>query len=118
MYLWVLLITFLSLLYSYNLSVRGDERKIEIEPLAEAAISSFAIHHRMGQQYIREKSPKSTTNPWGTDEEFIFIPSVLAYNDDDDNNNNDLAQYTPVGFQINVNYKTEVYCAQKVNWNL
>ena len=111
MYLWVLLITFLSLLYSYNLSVRGDERKIEIEPLAEAAISSFAMHHRMGQQYIKERSPKSITNPLGTDEEFIsYTKGVLKYD-------NHLVNYTPVGFLINDSYQTEVYCAKKENWS-
>ena len=38
MYLWVVLITFIAMLYSYNLSVRGDERQLSIEPMAEAEV--------------------------------------------------------------------------------
>jgi len=110
MYLWVLLITFISLLYSYNLSVRGDERKIGVEPLAEAAISSFALHHRMGQQYIKERSPKTIDNPYGTNGETIsYTKGILDYDA--------LENYKPVGFQINDSYQTEIYCAKRDNWS-
>lgn len=111
MYLWVLLITFISLLYSYNLSVRGDERKIGVEPLAEAAISSFAMHHRMGQQYIKERSPRTIDNPYGVNSETInYTKGILNYN-------TDLANYKPVGFLINDSYQTEIYCAKKGDWS-
>ena len=111
MYIWVVLITFIAMLYSYNLSVRGDERKISIEPLAEAEVSRFAVHHRMGQQYIKERTPKTDDNPYGIDGETIeYTSGVLDYD-------YDLEDYRPVGFQINDNYQTEIYCAMKGDWS-
>ncbi len=111
MYLWVVLITFIAMLYSYNLSVRGDERRLAIEPLAEAEVSRFAMHHRMGQQYVKERTPKSTENPYGIEGEIVdYTSGILDYE-------SDLEPYRPVGFQINDNYQTEIYCAMKGDWS-
>ena len=111
MYLWVVLITFIAMLYSYNLSVRGDERKLSVEPLAEAEVAHFAVHHRMGQQYIKERTPKTLDNPYGTDNDTIdYSSGILDYVDD-------LEEYRPVGFQVSDNYQTEIYCAVKGDWS-
>ena len=117
MYIWVVLATFLALLYSFNLSIRGDERRLAIEPLAEAEVSRFAIHHRMGQQYIREHSPKNDSNPAGVDgEKITYDKGILSYG-------TTLKDYAPVGFQIKPydseskdGYQTEVYCAVDDDW--
>lgn len=118
MYIWVVLVTFMTLLYAFNLSVRGDERRLAVEPLAEAEVSRFAIHHRMGQQYIREHSPKSDSNPVGVEGDRItYDKGILDYE-------TDLADYAPFGFQVkpydageNEGYKTEVYCAVDGDWS-
>ena len=97
MYLWVVLITFIAMLYSYNLSIRGDERRLAIEPLAEAEVSRFAMHHRMGQQYVKERTPKSAENPYGIEGEIIdYTSGILDYE-------SDLEPYRPVGFQVDDN---------------
>lgn len=77
MYIWVVLATFLALLYSFNLSIRGDERRLAIEPLAEAEVSRFAIHHRMGQQYINVHSPKTTAILMGWTEKKLLMTKVF-----------------------------------------
>ena len=111
MYLWVVLITFIAMLYSYNLSVRGDERQLSIEPMAEAEVSRFAVHHRMGQQYVKERSPKHETNPLGVEGgEIQYSAGILDYEDD-------LKDYQPVGFVPNDNYQTEIYCAVEEDWS-
>lgn len=117
MYIWVVLATFLALLYSFNLSIRGDERRLAIEPLAEAEVSRFAIHHRMGQQYINVHSPKNNSNPYGVDgEKITYDKGVLNYR-------TTLKDYAPAGFQIKPydasakdGYQTEVYCAADDDW--
>ena len=118
MYIWVVLVTFMTLLYAFNLSIRGDERRLAIEPLAEAEVSRFAIHHRMGQQYIREHSPKSDSNPVGVEgDKITYDKGILSYT-------TDLGDYAPVGFKIKAydatekeGYKTEVYCAVDGDWS-
>ena len=117
MYIWVVLATFLALLYSFNLSIRGDERRLAIEPLAEAEVSRFAIHHRMGQQYINVHSPKNNSNPYGVDgEKITYDKGVLNYE-------TTLKDYAPAGFQLKPydtstkdGYQTEIYCAVDDDW--
>lgn len=117
MYIWVVLATFMALLYAFNLSIRGDERRMAIEPLAEAEVARFAIHHRMGQQYIREHTPKTDENPAGVEGDFItYDKGILNYN-------TDLADYKPFGFQVkpysaseDEGYKTEIYCSLEDDW--
>ena len=41
MYIWMILATFMVLLYSFNLSVRNDMREIKIEPQAEVVVSQL-----------------------------------------------------------------------------
>ena len=53
MYIWMILATFMVLLYSYNLSVRGDMREVKIEPQAEVVVSQLVVQQRAGQEYIR-----------------------------------------------------------------
>ena len=104
MYIWVVLATFLAMLYSFNLSVRGDERRLIVEPLAEAEISRFALHHRLGQEYVKYCSAPPANSPY-----------ALDYSN--------LTSYAPVGFEVkpydataNEGYKTEIYCL-KGNWS-
>lgn len=111
MYIWVVLATFLAILYSYNLALRGDERKIQVEPLAQAAVSKFVIQHRMGQQYVRDRTPKKVNSPYGTDGDTITYDKGQKDCDDE------LKDYKPVGYICDNNYTTEIYCSDKNNWS-
>ena len=43
MYIWVLLATFIAILYSFNLPTRSDMREIYVEPQAEAIVSKMLL---------------------------------------------------------------------------
>lgn len=111
MYIWVVLATFMALLYSFNLAIRGDERKIQIEPLAEAEVSKFIIRHRMGQNYVRDRTPKTVNSPYGNDGDKITYDKGELICD------NELKDYRPVGFICDNAYKTEVFCTEKDDWS-
>ena len=52
MYIWVVLATFIAILYGFNLSVRSDMRQIYVEPQAEAAVTKIVIQHKAAVKYI------------------------------------------------------------------
>ena len=54
MYIWVLLATFIAILYSFNLPTRSDMREIYVEPQAEAIVSKMLLQHRAAENYARD----------------------------------------------------------------
>ena len=54
MYIWVVLATFIAILYSFNLTTRSDMREIYVEPQAEAIVSKMLLQHRAAENYARD----------------------------------------------------------------
>lgn len=54
MYIWVILATFIAVLYSFNLTIRSDMREIYVEPQAEAIVSKVLLQHRAAENYARD----------------------------------------------------------------
>lgn len=52
MYLWVILATFITLLYSYNLSVRPDMDRVHAETKARVVIDKFMAQHNAFKDYL------------------------------------------------------------------
>lgn len=105
MYIWMILATFMVLLYSYNLSVRGDMREIKIEPQAEVVVSQLVVQQRAARDYIRQRTPPRN----GSD--------VITYTSGTLGCDTDLEDYLPVGYNCDGSFTTEVYCLRKDNWD-
>lgn len=54
MYIWVVLATFIAILYSFNLTTRSDMREIYVEPQAEAIVSKMLLQHQAAENYARD----------------------------------------------------------------
>lgn len=104
MYIWMILATFMVLLYSFNLAVRGDMREIKVEPQAEIVISQLVIQHRSARDYIRWlASPLNTTGE--------------SYLEEKLDCNTTLSSFLPYGYNCDTGFTSEVYCLNKNDWS-
>lgn len=108
MYIWVLLATFMAILYSYNLSPRQDMRKLEVEPLAEAIISKLVIKQKAAGLYMRSHTPPyaiyhDVDGNIKQADQITYISGLLS--------EGELKGYLPFGFKDNDTYRAEIYCA-------
>lgn len=60
MYLWVILATFITLLYSYNLSVRPDMDRVHAETKARVIIDKFMAQHNAFKDYLTSLETSKT----------------------------------------------------------
>lgn len=60
MYLWVVLATFISVLLSYNLSVRPDMDRAFAEAKASVVVAKFKALHNGVKDYLNSQSPEKT----------------------------------------------------------
>lgn len=105
MYIWVILATFMVLLYSFNLSVRNDMRALKIEPQAEVVVSRLVIQHRAARDFIRQRTPPKN----GSD--------VITYSDGVFDCERDLIDYLPYGYNCDTGFTSEIACVRKDDWN-
>lgn len=112
MYIWVLLATFLAMLYSYNLSHRADIREIEVEPVAKALISKLIIKQQAAGRYMRGNTPPfahstdAEGNTYASDN-ITYAAGVIT--------ENELKGYLPYGFKDDGSVTAEIYCLNKEN---
>lgn len=112
MYIWVLLATFLAMLYSYNLSHRADIREIEVEPVAKALISKLIIKQQAAGRYMRGNTPPfahsvdEAGNVYMSDN-ITYAAGIISHNE--------LKGYLPYGFNDDGDVTTEIYCLNKEN---
>lgn len=103
MYIWVVLATFITILYSFNLSTRADMRKLYIEPQAEAVVAKLVEQHRAAQKFVRDHMP-----PDNKTSTISYFPGEVRFSD--------LKDYLPFGFngEVDVNENTTlIYCLDK-----
>ena len=105
MYIWVVLATFMVLLYSFNLSVRNDMRALKIEPQAEVAVSKVIIQHQAAWNYIRYRTP-----PRNGQETITYDKGELSCS-------TTLKDYLPYGYNCDDAYTSEIYCFRKDDWD-
>lgn len=60
MYLWVVIATFITILLSYNLSVRPDMDRAYAETRASVAIAKFRALHNGVKDYLNSQAPEKT----------------------------------------------------------
>lgn len=114
MYIWVLLATFLAMLYSYNLSHRADIREIEVEPVAKALISKLIIKQQAAGRYMRGNTPpfaqsKDAAGNIYKSDNITYAAGVIT--------ESELRGYLPYGFKDDGSVTTEIYCLNKENPN-
>lgn len=103
MYIWVLLATFITILYSFNLSTRSDMRALYVEPQAEAVVSKVVIQHKGAIKYVQDKTPP--TNDMSV---VSYYPGQIPYSE--------LKGYLPYGFNgtaTDTDFKSVIYCINK-----
>ena len=105
MYIWMVLATFMVLLYSYNLPVRGDMKALKIEPQAEVVVSRLVIQHRSARDYIRNRMP-----PKNGSNVITYTKGILSCT-------SDLKDYLPYGYNCDTGFTSEIYCMQKTDWS-
>ena len=99
MYIWMILATFMVILAAFNLSPRADIEKVQLAPLAEAAVTKFLAQHNAAVEYATRVSkgegfPDSVTQLTGCN-----------------NGTGDLCDYLPMGYKYVENaYYSSVYC--------
>ncbi len=95
MYVWMLLATFIVALASFNLAPRADTRVKQLEPLAEAAVTKFAIQHDAAVQYAKKQK----------------IAHALAQGEI---NKSEFEDYLPLGFIWKQGeYTSKIYCLNR-----
>lgn len=105
MYVWVLLATFMAMLYAYNLSTREDMRTLYTVPQAESVVSKIVVQHRAAQKYIKDHQPPENGNTVVS-----YYPGQISIDS--------LQYYLPYGFKRNSEYTSLIYCLDKNSANL
>lgn len=101
MYIWVLLATFITALYAFNLHFREDVRSLRITPMAEAIVSKVVIQHEAVRKYANDKKDDIVT--------YTNQGNVIS--------SGDLEAYLPYGFKVDDEVKTAYYCLKEGNYN-
>ena len=105
MYVWIILATFISMLYAYNLSTREDMREIYVVPQAEVVVSKLMVQHRAARKYVEDHRP-----PDNHTTTVSFFPGEVKIND--------LQYYLPYGFVRDNSFTSVIYCLDKDSTNL
>ena len=105
MYVWVLLATFMAMLYGFNLSTRDDMETIYVVPQAESVVSKIVAQHKAAQKYIRDHQPPDNGNSVVS-----FFPGKISMDT--------LQYYLPYGFKRTEEYTSWVYCLDRTSANL
>lgn len=122
MYIWVLLATFMAMLYSFNLSHRADIREIEVEPVAKALISKLVIKQQAAGRYMRGNTPPYAHSV-GSDgtiyksNNITYQAGILTEDELAPDPEKGLT-YLPYGFKDDGSVVTEIYCLNKNNQSL
>lgn len=93
MYIWMVLATFLAILYSFTLPYRADIRDVTIVPKAEAIVGALVIKHRAAIDYMYDMSENGVT----------YVEGEIA--------DDDLKPYVKYGFALDkIYYSSQIYC--------
>ncbi len=128
MYLWIVLATFIVLLYSFNIGVRADLDRVFAETKAQVVLTKFLAQHNAVKEYLNEQSPdKLGARGQYTESEteraaVSYFPGD-GYNLSPDQEGNTLGadfknteakatieNYLPVGFEPEADAVTKVFC--------
>ena len=108
MYLWVIIATFITILYSFNISVRADLDRVHAETKAGVVVTKFFAQHNAVKDYLNSQATDKigqSTVP--------YYPGY-GYNSTTADAKGDLksvvTQYLPVGYKEDGAVVTKVFC--------
>ena len=105
MYTWMLLATFIAILYAFNLSTREDMSTLYSVPQAESVVAKIVTQHQAAQSYIKDHMPPENGNTVVS-----YYPGQVDIDD--------LEYYLPYGFDKTEEFITLIYCVDKDSTNL
>jgi len=110
MYLWVVIATFITILYSYNVSVRPDLDRVHAETKANVTVAKFRAQHNAVKDYLNSQSMAKTNQTAVT-----YFPGdgVNISSGTGNELDGDIAQYLPVGFVEDEETVTKVFCLEE-----
>lgn len=105
MYTWMLLATFIVMIYAFNLSTREDMAELYTVPQAESVLAKIVAQHKAAQKYLRDHQPPTNGNTVVS-----YYPGQIAVDD--------LEYYLPYGFDRTEEYTSLIYCLDRDSTNL
>ena len=118
MYLWIVIATFITLLYSYNIGLRADYDRVLAETKAQVVLTKFMAQHNAVKEYLNSQAPEKTG-----DTRVSYYPgdgynSTTGANLASDgsevengvNYKERLANYLPYGYNPDEETITKVFC--------
>ena len=110
MYLWVIIATFITILCSFNISVRADMDRVHAETKAGVVVTKFFAQHNAVKDYLNSQATDKigqSTVP--------YYPGY-GYNSTTGGEKGDLksvvTQYLPVGYKEDGAVVTKVFCLE------
>ncbi len=112
MYLWVVIATFITILYSYNLSVRPDMERVFAETKAGTMITKFIVQHNSVKQYIKTPTPEGHTSVSYYPGTKLQLTAGTGANNSHSITKSEIenAQVLPSGFSLDNTMVSKVYC--------
>ncbi|MBQ8870915.1 MAG: hypothetical protein IJ019_06030 [Alphaproteobacteria bacterium] len=109
MYLWVVIATFITILYSFNLPIRADLDRAYAETKAGVVISKFHAQHNAVKDYFnsraRDKIGQSSVDYYPGDGVHISSGSGTDIG-------SEIGKYLPIGFSEDTSTISKVYCLE------
>lgn len=109
MYIWVILATFIAILYSFSLAPREDMRDLYVTPRAEAVISRLVIQHKAGMNWVFANTPPQNGST------VVTYTTGEIMDAQDSGSSVKMEEFLPIGFNKETGFTTEIYCVDKEN---
>ena len=127
MYLWIVIATFITLLYSYNIGLRADYDRVLAETKAQVVLTKFMAQHNAVKEYLNSQAPEKTGETRVTyypgDGYNSTTGADLASDGSEveggTNYKDMLANYLPYGYNPDEETVTKVFCIKdgEINGN-
>ena len=113
MYLWVIIATFITILYSYNISVRADLDRVHAETKAGVVVTKFFAQHNAVKDYFNSQAPSKIGQTY-----VPYFPGDGINSEVCENGSGkeacsigeDIKPYLPMGYSEDPDVTTKVYC--------
>lgn len=123
MYLWVVLATFITILYSFNISIRADMDRVHAETKAGIVLTKFRAQHNAVKEYLNSQAPEKTGQTRVTYYPGDGFNSTTGADLSKDgsaqeggiNYRNEIEKYLPVGYEPDGETVSKVFCLENGN---
>lgn len=109
MYLWVVIATFIAILYSYNVSVRADFDRVHAETKAGVVIAKFRAQHNAVKDYFNSRA----TDKIGQQYVDYYPGYGKNISDSTKEISASVADFLPVGFKEDNEVVSKVFCLEE-----